>query len=463
MTIESDDPFPILDDEPEPEPPVQIARLVEADEAPPPPRLMLNKAGNPRKIVANVIDVLSQHADWRGVLVWDDFALTVRKLKPPPVRRSDISPRVIAGEWVDGDTVRTLAWLQTQPSYHRLEISADLLDSALLAVAELHVVHPIREWLRALQWDGIERLPSLFPKLFGAHDTRLNREVGKRWLISAVARVMHPGCQCKYMPVLESDQDAGKSTGIAALVNGPDQRWFSDTPLRIGDKDGYQSLRAKWIHEWAELAAFRGAKDVETLKSFVSSQSDNFRASYGRRNRDWPRQCVFIGSTNEERWLSDPTGGSRFWPIRGKKDTPVNVALIAALRPQLWAEAFTRFEAGERWWIDPHTESELLADARSQQKDRTEIDPWIDFIKRWLERPSVPVDGGRELLTATEGLTSSDILSGALDIRRGDATRAHSTRLGYVMREIGFERSRIMRDGDRHYRYFPHGSEPPAE
>lgn len=449
--------------------------LVDPDYIPPefipdPPALLLNKNGRPFKTVANVITMLAEHPAWRGVLVWDEFAQTIRKLKPPPVLSADVGGKHIAcGEWTDADTVRAQAWLQSQGAdvepphhYHRIDASALMIESAILVVAERTRIHPVREWLRSLDWDGVQRIPDLFVQHFGAIDTTLNREIGKRWMISAVARVMQPGCQCKYMPVLESEQDAGKSTGIAALVGAsPDgEAWFSDTPLRIGsgDKDAYQCLRAKWVHEWAELAAFRSARDVEGLKSFISSPTDNFRSSYGKRNRDFARQCVFIGTTNEERWLTDPTGGSRFWPMRGTSGVLVNRAAIAALRPQLWAEAVVRFDAGERWWIDPQTEPALLRSAREEQKERTEDDPWVDLVRAWLSDATLPdEDGSRRRIVPAQGLTSTEILLGACGMRRAEITRSAATRVGYVMRELGWSRARRLthEDGDRQRLYFP--------
>lgn len=437
-------------------------RLVAPEDVPPEPRLTLNRNGNPHKTVANVIDMLSEHVQWRGVLVWDDFAQTVRKTRPAPVREEDTAG--VAGEWRDADTTRTQAWLQTNPSWHRLDVTASVIEAALVVVAERCRIHPVREWLRSLEWDGIQRLPELFVRFFGAHDTELTREIGKRWMISAVARVMAPGCQSKYMPVLESEQDAGKSMGIDVLVGGghDGSSWYSDTQLRIGsgDKDAYQCLRAKWVHEWGELAAFKSAHDVEGLKSFVSSRTDNYRESYGRRNRDYPRQCVFIGTTNEERWLTDPTGGSRFWPVRCRKGVFVDRTAIAAHRDQLWAEAVVRFDAGERWWIDPASENGLLESVRVEQRERSEEDPWISLVRGWLEEPSVPDgDGSRTRVVVTEGVSATDVLLGACAVRRADVTRSMATRVGYVMRELGWARGPRMthEDGSRTRVYLPPG------
>ena len=442
------------------QPPARPLRVVEEGEAPPDPQLRLNKKGFPFQTVANTIDMLGDHPDWKGVLVWDEFAQTIRKLRAPPTRETDGGKLVCAGEWSDGDTIRTQAWLQSQPDYHRVNAPSGMVEAAILAVAERRVVHPVREWLRLLDWDGVQRCESLFVDYFGANDSLLNRETAKRWLISAVARVMQPGCQCKYMPVLEAAQDAGKSAGLAALVgSSPDgESWYSETPLRIGDKDSYQCLRAKWVHEWGELAGFKAVRDVESLKSFISSRSDNFRASYGKRSQDYPRQCVFVGTTNEERWLTDPTGGSRFWPVRGRSGRLVDVAGIAAARDQLWAEAVVRFDAGERWWIDPATEGELLRHARLEQADRSEVDPWLPLVTTWLRNPTIPdADGeGRYRPVLSEGLNATEILTGACGVRRADLNRGQVTKVGYIMRELGWVRDRRQRGAEaRQWLYLP--------
>lgn len=55
--------------------------------------------------------------------------------------------------------------------------------------------------------------------------------------------------------------------------------------------------------------------DIETAKAFISRQDDRFRSPFDRREQTWPRQCVFIGTSNHNDYLMDPTGGRRFLPL----------------------------------------------------------------------------------------------------------------------------------------------------
>lgn len=427
-------------------------QVVDPDAPPIFPRLTLNKNGVPHKTLSNAIDLLSIHPSWDGVIAFDEFGQVPIKVSPAPTRGGDL-PQTPTKEWTKTDSIRTVAWMQSQPAYHKLNCETKLVDQAVLAIAERNTVHPVRDWFDGLAWDGKQRLPSLFPHYFRADDSLLAQEAGKRWLISAVARIYEPGCQAKYMPVLESGQDMGKSTGIRALA-GPE--WYSDTGLMIGNKDSYQCLRAKLIHEFAELAAFKSAKDVESLKNFLSSPTDNYRRVWDDRNRDYPRQCVFIGTTNDERWISDTTGGSRFWPIRCRNEYVLRDELTQD-REQLWAEAVARYKSKEIWHIDGRTEQPLHHQAVEQQDERTEQEPWAVLVNKWLERPTMPDPGlgGRTVLhIGKDGLAPEDVLVGALDMKKGDCDRRHVTRLGHVMRKLGFERKRVRVGADRAWRYF---------
>lgn len=417
--------------------------------------LLVNAKGAPKRNIANVMHVLTTHPAWEGVIAYDAFAETVVKLKAPPVRELDRPERIGPGDWTETDSTRAAAWLQHVAD---LDVSPETVTQAVIALAERRTFHPVREWLQSLSWDRTPRLDGLLARYFGADETAYTRAVGARWAISAVARVMEPGCQADCMLVLEGDQGRRKSTGFERLA-GKD--WFADTPLDLGSKDAYQVLRRKWIYEVAELDSFKG-RDVTKIKAFISARADNYRPSYARKNRDFLRQVVLCGTTNEGEYLHDRTGNRRFWPARSRGD--VEVEAIARDREQLWAEAHARYLAGERWYIDT---PELRALCEAEQAERVPEDAWVPLVRAWLVHPTVPERGeGRRLLALSEGITTADVLVGALALKATEATAAATQHAGRVLRDLRLMRRQVRvgpRSADsKEWRYFrsPANEEP---
>jgi predicted P-loop ATPase len=52
-----------------------------------------------------------------------------------------------------------------------------------------HTYHPVKDYLNSLLWDGQPRIDNWLPTYFGADSTPLNRAIGSRWLVSAVAQI----------------------------------------------------------------------------------------------------------------------------------------------------------------------------------------------------------------------------------------------------------------------------------
>lgn len=410
--------------------------------------LACNSKGAPRACLANVMHVLARHPEWHGVLAYDAFAQNVITRKQPPMRAQDAPSSYEIGDWGDADTVRTAAWMTTEVG---IDAAPSHVDSAVNTIAQKVIVHPVRDWLASLEWDGKQRLPSLLSRYFGAAHVPYTSAVGTRWMVSAVARVHEPGAKADCMVVLESDeQGIGKSSALRILAS---PAWFADTGITIGEKDSYQSLRRKWIYEFAELAAIKSARDVERVKNFLSSQCDTFRASYGHRTQDYPRQVVFAGSTNERAYLADPTGARRFWPVRC---SCIDLAALERDRDQLWAEARVRYESREPWHLDT---PELRALAVSEQTAREQHDDWLDLVSRWLEAPTVPTPGSREerqRVELADGFTTLDVQLGAIGLTPDKITSGTNARVGHVLRKLGFEpdQRRVPGDSERRRRLY---------
>lgn len=139
------------------------------------------------------------------------------------------------------------------------------------------------------------------------------------------------------MLVLIGDQGCGKSQFARVMSRG----WFCDSIQRIDNKDAYDQLLGTWIVEMSELSATK-KRITRRSKAFYSKQVDTFRQAYAHRTAEFPRRCIFIGTTNDRSFIKDETGGRRFWPVEltaQREDVVERLAATEAEADQLWAEA----------------------------------------------------------------------------------------------------------------------------
>ncbi|WP_051131397.1 virulence-associated E family protein [Pseudaminobacter salicylatoxidans] len=240
------------------------------------------------------------------------------------------------------------------------------IKSEIIAIAHEQAYHPIVDYLDGLVWDGSPRLDNLLRDYAGADDTEINREFGAKFLIAGVRRVKQPGVKFDTMLVFEGNQGTGKSSFAEILAVRSD--WFCGSlSLKSDDKTKAELLAGAWIVEVQEMDGIRKASTHE-LKRFLSTRRDKYRRAYGRDARTYPRQCVIVGSTNDQKYLFDQTGNRRFWPIRAGT---VQLDKLREDVDQLWAEAVVREAAGESIVLSEHlweaaaelTDMRLIEDA----------------------------------------------------------------------------------------------------
>jgi len=268
-------------------------------------------------------------------------------------------------------------------SIYGIASSLKIEDSIALEF-EKNSFHPIKDYLNGLVWDETERLDTLFIDFFGATDNLYSREAIRKHLVAAVARIFRPGCKYDLVPVIVGPQGTMKSTFIKKLGKS----WFSDTFLTVQGKEALEQIQGAWIIEIAELSALRKA-EVEAIKHFISKQEDIFRPAYARTSETFPRQCVFIGTTNEFDFLNDPSGNRRFIPIDVNKSQVTKHVFedLDDIIDQIWAEAVFRFRAGEKLTLSE--EAELIA--KGEQIKHSKIDDRKGIIEHFLDL-KLPLD-----------------------------------------------------------------------
>ena len=262
----------------------------------------------------------------------------------------------------------------------------DKIKDAMVAVVTRHKVHPIREYLDSLEWDGVPRLDRLIIDYVGAEDNELNRAMTRKHFTAAVARVYNPGCKYDYCLIIAGAEGIGKST----LFNVMGGDWFSDSLVTMEGTKGMEQARNGWVIELPELGSIKRS-DVEQVKAYISRQNDMYRPAYGSVMESHPRQCVFCGTTNETYFLKGETGNRRFWvmsvnPELRKHGDPRTA--IEADRNQLWAEAVQRFKDGEKLYLSEALEAE--ARKRQGEFNDNQEDPLPGMVQAYLDMKLPP-------------------------------------------------------------------------
>jgi predicted P-loop ATPase len=275
---------------------------------------------------------------------------------------------------------------------------------------------------------------------------------------------MAPGCKVDTMVVLEGKQGARKTTFVETIFS---KAWYSEAMYSPASIDFYQSFAGSLGIEIGEMQSFSKA-EVGKIKQAITTCEDVYRPSYGRIAVRFPRQSVFVGTTNSDEYLRDETGGRRFLPVRVSE---IDIEAIAKVRDQLWAEARVRYDRKEEWYTLP-------AQAAAEQDSRYQEDSWSDPILRWLEGEmddsKYPagvdtklwrdggLDGGHQQQLVMSA-TSTDLLYYALGVDVAKHGKPEQMRVSSIMKRLSWLKERPLIDKRRRWVWKrPQDWKPPA-
>ena len=254
---------------------------------------------------------------------------------------------------------------------HRFQLHSARMGTAISAVARAAFENeksPFLEWVDGQVWDGEERLDSWLIDYCGAEDSAYTRQLGRRWLVGAVARMRDPGCIVDYMLITKGIQGIGKSS-LPTILFG------ADNVVAIEGQEGqHKDLLAK-MHlglcaNMEELSIMRG-KEISALKPTITNRIDAFRRPFRRDTVQEPRRFVIYGSTDKQFALPNDPAGHRRFPI-----VEINFVLFQDLekdRGQLWAEAALAYERGEEY--------SNIDDVTEQVRQYVQEDPLIEAFE----------------------------------------------------------------------------------
>ena len=325
--------------------------------------------------INNCLLILQNDKYLRGRFAMDKFEKREVALGNLPWRKINGHNRYLT----DSDDVQIRHYIETKYGV----TSKNCIQDAMVLACEQNSFHPVKDYLDSLAWDGVSRLDRLFIDYLGADDNEYARTVARKMCVAAVARIYTPGCKFDNVVTLIGSQGLGKSTFVSKLGG----KWYSDSFGTIQGKEAYEAIQGVWIVEMAEMAGMKKAEKEQT-KHFISKKEDRYRVAYGRRTENFPRQCIFIATTNEDDPLDDPTGNRRYWVI--------SCVIKAALKSifddlpkevdQIWAEAVELFNEGESLYLSEG----LYKEAQTVQKAHAIKDERARVVYKLLEMPVPP-------------------------------------------------------------------------
>ena len=288
-------------------------------------------------------------------------------------------------EWDNNDDQNLWSYIE-----HKYNLkSMEKIQAGLSNVIHRHCVNPVKQMLEDAHdnWDGNSHVADLLPLLTGAERTDYNTAALRLFMLGAVSRIYHPGCKFDYMLVLVGEQGKYKSSFFRFLAIN--DKWLNDNFNSLDGDRAFEKLRGMWIVELAELQATKRAKDVESIKSFITSRDDIYRSPYSRRTEHHPRMCVLAGTSNPVDFLTDRTGNRRFLPVKcwvHEVPNPHDDEIATkALVIQAWGEIMDEFmrAGGSVPLILP---PEVERQAEEMRTAYLEEDPDIGLIQEWLDK-----------------------------------------------------------------------------
>ena len=298
---------------------------------------------------------------------------------------------------------------------------------------------PVNTWLDQLpEWDGVDRIGPLAARV-PTNQPHWEKYL-RYWLTGMVAQWRESDKQLTgnaLTPLLIGRQGCGK-TRFCKILLPPELRDYYNDKLNFKNEfDLNIALTSFALINIDEFDKTTNSQQI-VLKYLLSSSDVKFRPPYGKTIKQFRRYTSFIGTTNQQQPLVDPTGSRRFVCVgipAGK-----NIDFTDNLdHRQLYAQALHLFNKGERFWLEDDEIQTLIEENVPYQRT-------IDLVEMINETFRKPKDDEGRWWGTSEILSTFASRYAYFDVKR--ATPAV---LGKAMNNFRFSFRHRMVNGCSEY------------
>ena len=292
------------------------------------------------------------------------------------------------------DNASEVALVRLKSICHEKGMATRSLPNFVTAIADMNPYNAVVNWVESEPWDGVSRLQAFYDTLVtnAEFDLDLKATIMRKWAVSAIKAAYDPnGITARGVLVVQGDQYIGKTRWINSLAPRNLDVIQTGKDLHLNDKDSKIQAIESWITELGELDATFRKSDMAALKAFITQDVDKIRRPYAAATSTYPRRTVFYASVNDEQFLFDKTGNSRFWVIPVRKaihDHDIDMQ-------QFWAEILVLHRNGEKHYL----EIDEMIRLEQSNEDSTVMSGVEEYIMQVYDWDNPKTDSWRKLAT----------------------------------------------------------------
>ena len=313
-------------------------------------------------------------------------------------------------------------------------------------------VHPLREYLDSVRdkWDGTcsyDFIEILADHVTVKGDQPTWRAYFKKWFCAMVASWLYDEVVNHQVLVLIGRQGTGKTTWLEHLLP-PHLRDYGckQASVRELSKDDRIRIAEFGLINMDEIDSCT-PRELNVLKSVITSADVNERAAYGHTKERRIRCASFCASGNNRNFLSDDTGNRRWLPFEVESILDPFTAVINY--DTVYAQAVYLVEHGYNYWFCLDEIEDLEQHNEEYRAVRNEEELLPVYFK-----PCLATDNNAKFMTASE-IHAKLKIWGNIDnplplnkfgevLKRGGFIRKkiHGGKNGFLVQEIDYQATR---------------------
>ncbi len=335
---------------------------------------------------------------------------------------------------------RTLASIRREMNLIGIKFSkGDLADLLISNFSQNQ--NPINEYFKNLPvWDGKDYILELAETMPVKNVTQsVFADYLKKWMIACVANALtyNMKCQNHLCLVLCGEKGVGKTTWLNNICPPDLKDYHFMGKIDPKNKDALSYLAENFLINIDDQLRELNKRSEDDLKGLITQDFVKYRRPYGIFMEFYSRIANFMGSVNDNDYLTDfevrrflsfEVGNN----IDYKKKVDIN---------SVWGQAYSEFKSGVKYWFDSNEIDELYALNQAFQMQSIEYELLINYYEAPKNKDQ-----------ATHCLSTGMILTNLTDLSGNN--RLSLRKLGQALKKAGFIKwQKRTSDQDRQWVY----------